>query len=159
MQVYIPSLGWPALAPYTRVYTTLAAFSYCAFLCVDTFADNLATFLPVGGRVGAGDQTMDDIVNLGENSQFQSTRVSADPDCELPCDFVEDREKSPPAAGPPRGGSHVRGMTHNRRYASTSSHTEAALSHKVRGPNWTEAEMLVLIGQKRIEWDGRHNCN
>ena len=30
---------------------------------------------------------------------------------------------------------------------------------KVRGPNWTECEMLVLIAQKRLEWDGRHNCS
>ena len=102
---------------------------------------------------------MDDIVDLGENSQFQSTRVSADLDCEEPFDFVEDQEQSPHAAGPPRGGSHVRGRTRSRRSASNSSHTGAVLSHKVRGPNWTEAEMLILIGQKRIEWDGRHNCN
>ena len=31
--------------------------------------------------------------------------------------------------------------------------------HKVCGPNWTEAEMFVLIGQKWIEWNGRQNCS
>jgi len=36
---------------------------------------------------------------------------------------------------------------------------EFCTSHKVRGPNWTEAEMFVLIAQKRVEWDSRHNCN
>ena len=36
---------------------------------------------------------------------------------------------------------------------------QAGLPHKARGPNWTEFEMLVLIAQKRLEWDGRHNCN
>ena len=40
-----------------------------------------------------------------------------------------------------------------------SSQSQAAIPHKVRGPNWTEPEMLVLIGQKQIEWDGRHNSN
>lgn len=45
------------------------------------------------------------------------------------------------------------------RALSAPSQPAAETPHKVRGPNWTEAEMLVLIGQKRIEWDGRHNCN
>lgn len=42
---------------------------------------------------------------------------------------------------------------------STGMYSMAAFPHKVRGPNWTEEEMMVLIGQKRLEWDGRHNCN
>ena len=98
-------------------------------------------------------------MNLGENSQFQSTRASAVPDCEFPSEFGEDQEQSPVPAVTTRGGIHARGRTRSGRSASTSSHPEAAVSHKVRGPNWTEAEMLVLIGQKKIEWNGRHNSN
>ena len=45
------------------------------------------------------------------------------------------------------------------RSSRVSSQSQVAPTHKVRGPNWTEPEMLVLIEQKRIEWDGRHNSN
>lgn len=48
---------------------------------------------------------------------------------------------------------------HSARSSSGSSQSQTTVSHKVRGPNQTEAEMLVLIAHKRIEWDGRHNCN
>ena len=52
-----------------------------------------------------------------------------------------------------------RGKSAAGRSSSVSSQSRAAPPHKIRGPNWTEAEMLVLIGQNRLEWDGRHNCN
>ena len=54
---------------------------------------------------------------------------------------------------------HARGGSNTARSSSTPSQSQPAHHHKVQGPNWTKAEMLVLIGQKRIEWDGRHNCN
>ena len=45
------------------------------------------------------------------------------------------------------------------RSSSAPAHSQPSAAHKARGPNWIEAEMLVLIGQKRIEWDGRHNSD
>lgn len=57
-------------------------------------------------------------------------------------------------------GMHVAvGGASNGRSSSAPSQPQGAVPHKARGPNWTESEMLVLIGQKRLEWDGRHNCN
>ena len=51
------------------------------------------------------------------------------------------------------------GRRGSARSLSGPSQSQSALPHKLRGPNWTEQEMLVLIGQKCIEWDGRHNCS
>ena len=102
---------------------------------------------------------MDDIVHLGDTSQCPSTQIRTEADCEFECDFLDDQ---PPATHPqPREASRVdpSGQTPSVRSSSCPSQSQGATPHKVRGPNWTEAEMLVLIGQKRIEWDGRHNSN
>jgi len=102
---------------------------------------------------------MDDIVALGDDSQCPSTQVPFYVDCDLQPDTVDARctaaSATPSARGPVRTG----GRSNTARSTPNSSQSQAAPSHKVRGPNWTEAEMLVLIGQKRLEWDGRHNCN
>lgn len=37
-----------------------------------------------------------------------------------------------------------------------TSGTQPTPTTKPRGPNWTEANMLVLIEQKRMEWCERH---
>ena len=102
---------------------------------------------------------MDDTVNLGDSSQWPTNAVPIDLDCDLPAEFVEDRVPVCFAPVPSRGGLRPRGRSNSGRSTSVSSQSEAATTNKVRGPNWTEAEMLVLIRQKRIEWDARHNCN
>ena len=58
-----------------------------------------------------------------------------------------------------RGGEHARAESHAARSTCTPPDSQAAAPHKVRGPNWTEAEMFVFIIQNCIEWDGMHNCN
>ena len=102
---------------------------------------------------------MDDVVNLGDSSQCPTTRGPAAADGEFPAEFLEGEEPVSfvPLAG--RGSVRGRGRTNSGRSSPLCFQSNAPLPHKVRGPNWTEAEMLVLIGQKRIEWDGRHNCN
>ena len=102
---------------------------------------------------------MDDIVNLGDNSQVPSSHIHMDDEVDFQEGFEDDQLPPTFAPLPSRGGLRPRGTTVSGRSTSVSSPSEPPLPHKVRGPNWTEAEMLVLIGQKRIEWDGRHNCN
>jgi hypothetical protein len=102
---------------------------------------------------------MDDTVHLGDNSQWPANGVPIDLDCDLPAEFLEDRVPTSFPPVPSRGGLRPRGRSGSGRSASVSSQSEATTSHKVRGPNWTEAEMLILIGQKRLKWDGKHNCN
>lgn len=95
---------------------------------------------------------MDDVVHLADNSQCPSTQVPLDLEPELPSDFVETHVQASFVSAGSRGRGRGRGRFN-------TSESQATLPHKVRGPNWTEAEMLVLIGQKRVEWDGRHNCS
>jgi hypothetical protein len=98
---------------------------------------------------------MDDIVQLGEPSQ----RPRIDVDCEFGPDFEDDEVPVSCPTASTRGGSNARVQAGSARTFSSPSQTHASHPQKARGPNWTEAEMLVLIAQKRIEWDGRHNCN
>ena len=102
---------------------------------------------------------MDDIVHLGDSSQGPAIVVPSAVDCDWGSEYVEDEVPVAVAPQVQRGASHGRGSASAIR--STPSHSPSQSTHpqKVRGPNWTEAEMLVLIAQKRIEWDGRHNCN
>ena len=102
---------------------------------------------------------MEDFVNLGESSQCPSTQVPIDLECELDSGFVDHQAH---ASGAPTTTTSVRnaaGTSRSGRSLSGPSQSQSVAPHKVRGPNWTEAEMLVLIGQKRVEWDSRHNCN
>ena len=102
---------------------------------------------------------MDSVVDLGETSPYPSTQVPADLDYDFQSENAGDRVpvSSPRAASAGTVGG--RGGSNTARSSSTPSQPGSAPPQKVRGPNWTESEMLVLIGQKRIEWDGRHNCN
>ena len=102
---------------------------------------------------------MDDTVRLGASSQWPSNQVPIELDEDFTTEFGEEQVHLSNVPEPSKGGRRGRGRSSTLRSSSVSSHTEAAAPHKVRGPNWTEEEMLVLIGQKRIEWDGRHNCN
>ena len=80
-------------------------------------------------------------------------------DCGFGSNYVE--VEAPPAfvSSATNGGSRARSISNTARSALGPSQSQTAAPHKVRGPNWTEPEMLVLIAQKRIEWDGRHNCS
>ena len=102
---------------------------------------------------------MDDILHLGESSQCPSTQVLVDVNGDFGSEYVDDQP--PLSFGPPtaKGGVHAKGGPNSARLSSAPSQSQPAHPYKVRGLNWTEAEMLVLIGQKRIEWDERHNCN
>ena len=102
---------------------------------------------------------MEETVDLGENSQCPSRGLPVAIDCELLppyMDAQDDRFVSGPAAS---RDDTARVGTHPVRSSGTPPESHGGPPHKVRGPNWTEAEMLVLIAHKCIEWDGRHNCN
>jgi hypothetical protein len=103
--------------------------------------------------------TMDDIVDLGDSPHCPSTQVPIGADCDYEDGFLDNQFPPPSAADSRRGGAHSRGRTVAASSLSGPSQSQNAVPHKLRGPNWTEQEMLVLIGQKRIEWDGRHNCS
>ena len=97
---------------------------------------------------------MDDVVDL-ETSRCPSTQLPYDVDSEVGAEFVDGTLPFSDAPSTGRG----RGRGGGGRSSSAPAHSHPSAAHKARGPNWTEAEMLVLISQKRIEWDGRHNSN
>ena len=124
--------------------------SPCLRSCFDVFCD-----CSVSGCIDKVlHDTMDDIVDL-ETSHCPSTQLPTNADCDFGTVFLDTRTPSSPVAATGRGG----GRSGGGRTSSAPSQTQPAAAHKGRGPNWTEAEMLVLIEQKRIEWDGRHNSN
>ena len=96
-------------------------------------------------------------MDLGGGSQFPCTQ--------LPAEAEGDRRggtsdcRSPISTSFAAGRGRARGRASGTRSLSGPSQSQCSAPHKVRGPNWTEAEMLVLIGEKRTEWDGRHNCS
>ena len=102
---------------------------------------------------------MEDTVHLGDCSQPPSTHVPNELDAEFAAEFLD--EQVPVSFQPVSrtGSMRGRGRSDTGRSSSLSSQQRGPPPHKVRGPNWTEAEMLILIGQKRVEWNGRHNCN
>jgi hypothetical protein len=102
---------------------------------------------------------MDDIVHLGENSQVPANVVPADVDGDWGLEYVDGDVPVSCAPASVGGAPRGRGRAAAQRSLPSPSQSQATHPQKVRGPNWTEAEMLVLIAQKRIEWDGRHNCN
>jgi hypothetical protein len=98
-------------------------------------------------------------VDLADTSVFPSTQMPPGHDCEREAEGMDTDCALPRApateSGQGRGGGRARGT----RSLSRPLPSHNSLPHKLRGPNWTESEMFVLIGQKRVEWDGRHNCN
>ena len=96
---------------------------------------------------------MDEVVDLGDTSQCPSSQAHFEEDTE----FLDSQMLGSPGRAASRGGGRGRVTPTSGRSTSAPSQLPATTAHKVRGPNWTEAEMFVLIGQKRIEWDGRHN--
>ena len=99
-------------------------------------------------------------MHLADNSQCASGSMPFEEDCDFEGEFAATRSSMPFAPTTTSGGGVHGGVrTGNARAACSPSQSHSTPPHKVRGPNWTEAEMLVLIAQKRVEWDGRHNCN
>jgi hypothetical protein len=96
---------------------------------------------------------MDDVVDL-ETSHCPSTQLPNDADSDFALEFLDTRTL---ASSPPQTSSAA--GRRGPRSVSAPCLPQTSAAHKVRGPNWTESEMLVLIAQKRIEWDGRHNSN
>jgi hypothetical protein len=102
---------------------------------------------------------MEEVVRLEESSQCPGTQLPNGGEDEYGGDYVDIQAPAPfrhPTTGP---GLNAQPQPASARSSSCPSQSQGATPHKVRGPNWTEAKMLVLIGQKRIEWDGRHNCS
>ena len=102
---------------------------------------------------------MDDIVDLDDASQFPSSQAVHDADCGNAPGFMDSETVLPTPAAGSRGRGRSRGRIGASRSSQGASQSQTAPPHKLWGPNWTEAELLVLIGQKHIEWDGRHNCS
>lgn len=98
---------------------------------------------------------MDEVVDLGDFLECPSSQPHFEEDTE----FLDPQTGCSPGLPTVIGGGRGKITATSRRSSSAPSQLPATTLHKVRGPNWTEAEMLVLIGQKRIEWDGRHNSN
>lgn len=131
------------------------SFVYWSTVCVD--CPSLSDFGRPLCNVQTISEAMEDIADLGADSLYPSTQIPVQVDVEHVAGFPGSQSLSSPSAGPGRGRS--KGRASGTRSLSGPSQSQSAAPHKVRGPNWTEAEMLVLISQKRIEWDGRHNCS
>jgi hypothetical protein len=102
---------------------------------------------------------MDELVDLGDTRHCDPTQLPYGADGDFDSVFQESQPPLPSAAASRRGGGRSRGRAVAGSSCSGPSQSLNAGVHKLRGPNWTEKEMLVLIGQKRLEWDGRHNCS
>lgn len=102
---------------------------------------------------------MEDTVDLGDYSPFPSSQVPHASDVDRVAVGLDTH--SPLSTADATASRHGRaaGRACGTRSLSGPSPAHSSLPHKLRGPNWTEAEMLVLIGEKRVEWDGRHNCS
>ena len=98
-------------------------------------------------------------MDLADTSMFPSAQLPLGSDCDREAGGLDTDCTLP--TGPPGESRHGRGGGRARGTRSLSGPTpsHSSLLHKLRSPNWTESEMFVLIGQKRVEWDGRHNCN
>ena len=108
-------------------------------------------------NVKAISESMEDTADLGADFMYPSSQIPVEVEAEYVPGFPGSQALPSPAANTGRGRS--RGRASATRSLSGPSQSQSVLPHKVRGPNWTEAKMLVFIAQKRIEWDGRHNCS
>ena len=102
---------------------------------------------------------MENVVDLDDTSQYPSSQPHIHVETEFGEVFVDQLPACSPGQPSARGRARGRIGTASGRCSSAPSQPTATTLQKVRGPNWTEAEMLVLIGQKRLEWDERHNSN
>lgn len=98
-------------------------------------------------------------MHLDDSSQGHSAAARIEVDCEFGSDYVGIDAHPAFVSSATNAPKHARSRSNTARSTAGPSQSQTTAPHKVRGPNWTEAEMLVLIAQKRIEWDGRHNCS
>lgn len=89
---------------------------------------------------------MDDIVDLDDDSQFPSSQAVQDAEFGNAPGFMDNQTVLPTAVAGSRGGGRSRGRNGASRSSQGVSQSQTAPPHKLRGPNWTEAEMVVLIG-------------
>lgn len=94
---------------------------------------------------------MEDIVDLGDTGHFTTAQAPVEEDCDYGAGFLDSHQPLGTAAAGRCGDGRSRGRTGSAKSASGPSRAHSTVPHKLRGPNWTEQEMLVLIGQKRIE--------
>lgn len=97
-------------------------------------------------------RAMDDIVHLGYSSQRPPIDVPIDLECDFPSGFEDDQPLTYFSHVPSRGGMRSKGRSNSERSTCVSSQSKAPLGHKVRGPNWSESKMFVLLD--RIESNG-----
>ena len=102
---------------------------------------------------------MEEVVDLDDGFLCPSSQMPQERDCGFASGFMDSQSQLPSAPVGSTGGGRSRGRKGASMSLQGASQSQTAPGHKLRGPNWTEAEMLVLIGQKRIEWDSRHNCS
>jgi hypothetical protein len=102
---------------------------------------------------------MEDVIDLGDNTDCASAQLPFDADVEFGTNFASTQTTQPSAADSNRGKGRTRGRGSAAKSLSGLAQSPNDVLPKLRGPNWTEEEMLVLIAQKHIEWDGRHNCS
>ena len=102
---------------------------------------------------------MEEVVDLDDGFLCPSSQVPQERDCGFASGFMDSQSQLPSAPVGSTGGGRSRGKKGASMSLQGASQSQTTPGHKLRGPNWTEAEMLVLIGQKRIEWDSRHNCS
>ena len=123
-------------------------------LCLDIRHNSHSEFSLCNMKVGS--QTMEDIVDLSDTSGVPSSQLPLGPNCDRKPRALDTDCTQP--TGIPGESRHGRGGGRARGTRSLSGPTPShnSLPHKLRGP---KSEMLVLIGQKRVKWDGRHNCS
>ena len=98
-------------------------------------------------------------MDLGDSSQCPSTQRADEVLGDFGFEYLDSSPAAYSAPATTRVSGRGRGASGNPRSLSGPSQAAGTSGQKVRGPNWTESEMLILIGRKRIEWDSRHNCN
>jgi hypothetical protein len=153
---YVLPLGIasPVLRPSPVRSCRLRLLHFSASACTEIAGSSSGP--ATGSSQSAG---MEDIVDLGDTGHFSSAQAPAEEDCDYGAAFLDSEQPLGSAAAGRCGAGRSRGRTGSAKSASGPSRAQSTAPHKQRGPNWTEQEMLVLIGQKHIEWDGRHNCS
>ena len=155
--IMFEALGSLGFCPGIPNFYAAHSFQVCTVVYLRVQRIELLGFT-IFGLTAAG-LKMEDIVDLGETAECPSTQLPSGVHCGTADELFDGDEPGSvtPAAG--RRGGRGGGRLRAGRSTPVSSQSQGAIPQKVRGPNWTEPEMLVLIGQKRIEWDGRHNSN
>lgn len=84
-------------------------------------------------------------MDLGDSSHFLSTQVSVEADCDRGTRVLDTQSPLSTTCAAGRRPGRAGGRACATRSLSGPSQSHSSLPHKLRGPNWTEAELLVLI--------------